>query len=247
MHDLTVTASDVGHARLLSLRGILDAATYRQLRDVIVKAALDRSGGVIVDVDELSVPVASALTVFTSARWLVSTWPDVPVLLVASSPSVRDTLRANGITRYVPVYANVRAAVDGLPEARAAGRHYAHTSLARPDGLDSARRFVADCLDAWGQQEMTSAVATVAMLLVDNVLEHTWSDPRIRLEMFNGLITVAVADRSQRSATRREGQDGATDITSGLGMVSTLTRSWGSAPTPEGKTVWAVLGPENRL
>ena len=34
---------------------------------------------------------------------------------------------------------------------------------------------------------------------------------------------------------------------SGLGIISVLCRMWGNAPTPTGKTVWAVLGPENRL
>jgi hypothetical protein len=26
-----------------------------------------------------------------------------------------------------------------------------------------------------------------------------------------------------------------------------MCRMWGNSPTPTGKTVWAVIGPENRL
>ena len=34
---------------------------------------------------------------------------------------------------------------------------------------------------------------------------------------------------------------------SGLAIVSALSRAWGSTPTSSGKTVWAVIGPENQL
>jgi hypothetical protein len=34
---------------------------------------------------------------------------------------------------------------------------------------------------------------------------------------------------------------------SGLAIVDALSRAWGSAATSSGKTVWAVIGPENQL
>ncbi|CNJ97610.1 stas domain-containing protein [Mycobacterium tuberculosis] len=34
---------------------------------------------------------------------------------------------------------------------------------------------------------------------------------------------------------------------SGLAIVDALSREWGSTPTSSGKTVWAVIGPENQL
>ena len=34
---------------------------------------------------------------------------------------------------------------------------------------------------------------------------------------------------------------------SGLAIVDALSRAWGSTPTSSGKTVWAVIGPENQL
>jgi hypothetical protein len=36
-------------------------------------------------------------------------------------------------------------------------------------------------------------------------------------------------------------------VPSGLHIVGALCRAWGNAPTSSGKTVWAVIGPENRL
>src|ERR1700761_708393 len=63
--------------------GVLDARTYRQARDAIVKAALDRSTAVIVDVDGLHVPDDSSWAVFTSARWHVQDWPHVVIALAS--------------------------------------------------------------------------------------------------------------------------------------------------------------------
>lgn len=40
---------------------------------------------------------------------------------------------------------------------------------------------------------------------------------------------------------------GVAHTVSGLAIVAALSRSWGSTPTANGKTVWAVLGSENRL
>jgi len=52
--------------------GLLDTFTYQTLRDTVIKAALDEPSAVIVDVNRLSVPSATAWSVFTSARWHVS-------------------------------------------------------------------------------------------------------------------------------------------------------------------------------
>ena len=63
---------------------MLDATTYLSLRDTIIKAALDDPSAVIVDVCELFVPRESAWAVFTSARWHVERWPEVPIVLVCA-------------------------------------------------------------------------------------------------------------------------------------------------------------------
>jgi hypothetical protein len=94
---------------------------------------------------------------------------------------------------------------------------------------------------------MAPAAAIVAWLLVDNVLIHTLSDPVLIVEEIGGAVTIAVEDANSCQAMRHESTDGGTDVVSGLAIVNALSRIWGSAPTPTGKTVWAVLGPENRL
>src|SRR5581483_3646453 len=57
---------------MLTMQGVLDSSTYRTIRDTVIKVAIDEPRAVIVDVDRLHAPSASAWTVFSSARWHVS-------------------------------------------------------------------------------------------------------------------------------------------------------------------------------
>src|SRR5215217_3717503 len=89
---------------VLIVDGVLDSSTYLDLRDRIIKAALDEPMAVVVNISALRVPAPSAYAVFTSARWQVSRWPGVAVLLVCGDPAGREALRRQGVTRYVPVH-----------------------------------------------------------------------------------------------------------------------------------------------
>src|SRR2546421_12913914 len=124
--QIVVSADVTRNVCRLTVDGVLDSSTYLQLRDAIIKAALDQPRAVIVNVDALDVPAPSAWAVFTSARWHTSTWPDVPILLVCSHPARRTIIKRNGVTRYVPVHSNIETAMaaltaglPALPRARA--------------------------------------------------------------------------------------------------------------------------------
>ena len=245
---LPVVADSLNGSTVLTPRGVLDSTTYRSLRDRIIKAALEEPNAVIVDVADLVVPIDSAWSVFTSARWHVNTWPEVPVLLACASSSTRNAIARNGVSRYVPVYPSVQAAVDALPlPALMRCRRRARADL--PAGLTSlhrSRELVTDWLTAWSQPDMIAVTKVIVTALVENVLEHTNSAPCVRLESDGRSVTVAVEDASPCQAALQEARL-ATRVPSGLRIVDVLCRAWGNAPTSTGKTVWVVIGPENRL
>jgi len=245
---LSITAEAPAEVAVLTAAGVLDGTTYLRVRDAIIKAALDEPSAVIVNVTALSVPAASAWSVFTSARWHISTWPDVPVFLVCAHQAGRDAIARNGVARYVPVYSSIDGALDALAERRPGKprrRARAHLSASLAS-LRRSREVVAECLTAWSMTEFIPVTKVIVTAFVENVLQHTDSEPQMRLETDGVTVTVAVEDASHKSAGLREHSTGTTGP-SGLGIVAALCRVWGNAPTAGGKTVWAVIGPENRL
>jgi hypothetical protein len=245
---MVVTEETMTGVTLLKVDGVLDTTTYLSLRDAIIKAALAEPTAVIVDVTGLVVPAQSAWAVFTSARWHVGTWPETPIALMCPDGAVRDAVRRNGVTRYVPVYPTIDDAVLAVSQRDARrGRRRARAHLP-PDhsSLWRSRRLVEGWLTTWSLDELIPVANIVVTSLVENVLQHTVSAPNVRLETDGVTVTVAVEDGSHRLAELPEASDGKRQ-TSGLSIVAAMSRVWGNAPTSSGKTVWAVLGPENRL
>jgi anti-anti-sigma factor len=232
---------------ILTIAGVLDGTTYRRLRDAVIKAALDEPRAVVVDVNRLSVPSKSAWSVFTSARWHVSTWPDVPILLICEDQRSQRTIAATGVSRYVPVYGDRESALNAAADRSPDSRRRARTQLpGRAVSVGMARALITEWLTAWAQSELISVAGTVATVFVENVLDHTDSAPVLIVESYRDTVTVAVEDGSAVPAGRLESDNGTVSL-SGLSIVSALCRAWGSTPTTTGKTVWALVGPENRL
>lgn len=243
---LTLATATVAEATVLTPDGVLDTTTYLPLRDSIIKAALDEPRAVVVDIARLRVPASSALAVFTSARWHVQRWPEVPIALVCGHAQGRAAVEQNGVARYVPVYSSVEDALNALAGPSRPYRRRARTELpAETLSLRRSRELVALWLTAWSQQELVPVAKVVVTVLVENVLAHTDSPVDLRVETDGASVTVAVADASHIPPNPRESalDPGPT----GLQVVAALSRMWGTAPTPSGKTVWAVIGSENRL
>ena len=233
---------------ILVADGVLDSSTYRSIRDTVIKAALDEPRAVIVDVDRLCVPSASAWSVFTSARWHVSIWPDVPILLVCAKPQVRRAITVGGVARYAPVYPTRDLALDFVRRQSLHVRRRARTELpVSRVGVGLARAVVTDRLTKWDKHELVPVAAAVATVFVENVLDHTDSAPVLIVETSHDTVTVAVEDGSDHLPGRHEDAYCGAEIVSGLAIVSALCRAWGAAPTPSGKTVWALVGRENQL
>lgn len=234
--------------RTLTCAGTLDGSTYRRLRNTVIAAALEEPPVVIVDVNALRAPDESAWSVFTSARWHVRTWPDVPIVLACADVATCDTLRRTGITRYVPVYRTLSDACTAGDADERRSRKRAHAQLPAIMGSAArARRLVETWLAGWSRGAMIPLVATIASELVENALLHTDSAPSLIVECDGDQIAVAVEDASPVPAQRRENPRSGASPVSGLAVVSALSRTWGCIPTVSGKTVWAVMGPENAL
>jgi hypothetical protein len=237
-----VTAGPV----VLVAQGVLNSSTYRKLRDTIIKAALDHPDGVIVDITALAVPAASALTVFTSVRWHLSEWSSAPLALVCGHPARQKELARNAITRYVPVFPTVESATAApLSSVEFGTRRRTRAVLPAVNAsVARSRQLVAEWLTAWSLSEFIPVAKMIVTVFMENVLAHTDYAPGLRVESNGFTVTVAVEDGSSVLASRREKPCGIGRV-AGLAVVAAMSRRWGNSPTPGGKTVWAVIGPEN--
>ena len=232
---------------MLTVDGVLDSRMYLRLRNRIIEAALGEPRAVLVDVNALRVPASSLWKVFTSARWHVSIWPDVPIILICAHSGRQRIIARSGVTRYVPVHASVEAALASLTVGRPTRWR---TSTELPSSLASlgkARELVAEWLAAWSHVELVPVATVVVNVFVENVLQHTACTPVLVLESDGEAVTISVRDDSSIPAARHEDPHLGGDRVSGLAIVASVCRAWGSTPMSSGKTVWAVLGPENQL
>lgn len=244
--DLRIRATDVTDARLLTLDGVLDAVTYSPLRDTIVRAALNEPPAVIIDVTDLTARDDPVWAVFATARWQIAEWPDVPIGLVCAHEHGQNTLRRNGITRYVPVYATLPTAAAGLAaDELRRYRRRAHAALpAVSPSIHRSRELTAEWLTAWSRTDFIHAVSIVVTELVELALAHAENALSLRVESDGSTVAVAVQHVDLARTRRRES---AVDAVSGLDLVAANCRVWGNYTSSAGNTVWAVVGPENRF
>jgi hypothetical protein len=245
--QLSLSAVAADDVCLVTVRGVLDSSTYLPLRNVIIKAALEEPRAVLIDINGLDVPAPTAWSVFTSAHWHVGTWLDVPIIALCDCPERRKAIARDMGSSYVQVRATTSEALASLAAGRSARRR-AHIKL--PGSLASlrqSRQFVAAWLRNWSHNELIPVATVVVNVFVENVLQHTACAPLLIVESDNGAVIISVEDDSPTPAARHEDSYRGADAVSGLAIVASLSRHWGSAPTPSGKRVWAVVGPENRL
>jgi anti-anti-sigma factor len=245
--SLAVSMRTDQSAVVLTVEGVLDTANSAALRDTIVKATLDESSAVIVDVSAVRVSAESAWSTLIGARWQGLTKPDVPIVLVSTDRAAREAITRRDVAHFMPVYSTEKGAMKAL--GRLTDRTIRHADAELPANLTSlreSRRLVREWLTAWSQSALIPVALVVVNVFVENVLEHTGSVPMVRVETDGATATVAVSDRSTTPALRLPTPEKGIDV-SGLAIVDALSRAWGSAATSSGKTVWAVIGPENQL
>ncbi|BBY02400.1 STAS domain-containing protein [Mycobacterium seoulense] len=232
---------------ILTVDGALDTTNSAALRDHILKATLDGPTAVIVNVSALKVLAESAWSTFIGAHWQIRDNPNVPVMLVCAHRGTREAITRSGVAYFMPVYSTEKAAMKALSQqSRRAVRRADAQLPADLTSLRESRRLVREWLTAWSQSTLIPVALVVVNVFVENVLEHTASVPVVRIESHGATATIAVSDSSHAPAVRLPSPAKGIDV-SGLAIVDALSRAWGSTSTSAGKTVWAVIGPENQL
>jgi len=245
--SLAVAARTEQSVVILTVEGVLDAGNTAALRDSIIEATLGEPSAVVVNVSTLQVPAESAWSAFISARLQIDTRSDVPIVLVCLNRATREAITRSGVTRFTHVYPTEQGAMKALSRLTRRTVRRADAQLAANlASLRESRRLVREWLTDWSQTSLIPVALVVVNVFVENVLEHTGSVPMMRIKSDGVTATIAVYDDSSAPAQRLPSPAKGLDV-SGLAIVAALSRAWGSTPTSSGKTVWAIIGPENQL
>ncbi|MEB4211904.1 STAS domain-containing protein [Mycobacterium sp. 94-17] len=232
---------------VLTVDGELDDAHSTALRERILLAALDDAAAVIVNVSGLKVHTPSAWSAFVGAYWQIGSVGHIPIVLACTNRAVREAITSSGLTHFMPVYSSEKAAFKALGQnSRRPVRRFEVQLPADLTSLRESRRLVREWLTIWSRPKLIPVALVVVNVFVENVLEHTHSVPAVRIEVQGTTATVAVSDASTAPAVRLPSPKQGIDV-AGLAIVDALSRAWGSTPISSGKTVWAVIGPENQL
>jgi anti-anti-sigma factor len=232
---------------VLTVDGVLNGANSVALHDRIIKATYDEASAVIVNVSALKVHAASTWSTFMGVYWQVRSTPHIPIRLVCTNRTTREAITRSGVAHFMPVYSSEKAAIKALGQnSRHAVRRTDAQLPADLTSLRESRRLVREWLTTGSQSKLIPVALVVVNVFVENVLEHTASVPMMRIEAQGTTATIAVSDTSNTPAVRLPSPAQGIDV-SGLAIVEALSRAWGSTPTSSGKTVWAVIGPENQL
>jgi hypothetical protein len=232
---------DIGRrqqATVVRITGELNLVSYATLRDGLLKIATDAPDGLVADISELVVDDPSLVSVFSLIAMRIGDWPGIPFTLVAAAGH-QDLLRRHVVDRYVPVGADLAAATAALDHPV---RRRCERTFPRTEGTSARiREFVAEKLGEWEVPELADDARLIATELAENVLRHTASEPRLRLDLRRGVCTVAVADHDARPAVLLE-RLSPFEPGMGLKLVAQIARSWGCSKSwAGGKVVWAVL------
>ncbi|MFJ4717454.1 ATP-binding protein [Streptomyces sp. NPDC088785] len=127
---------------------------------------------------------------------------------------------------------------------------YNQTLPREPRTAAEARRLVRVCLATWGRDTVTDDAVTVMGELIANAVQHArgGSIRVIISRPADDRVLLAVVDRSPRATPQPVTPAPAPGDESGRGLhlIDDLAQDWGydvlgTAPSPWGKRVWAVL------
>ena len=154
-----------------------------------------------------------------------------------SGSSLSDVARACDLHDRVSLIGAHPGAGD-IPRCSDAALSSIHLPVAA--AVSSVRHFVRDALTAWDLHALVGDVTLVTSELATNAITHGSSPFRTSLTRADGVVRVAVEDRSRAWPERHHARPGDQDGR-GMAIVATLSQRSGCESTPGGKVAWAEL------
>lgn len=240
----TMASDPEGGVIVVTLHGELTLKSAPAVRDVLRKSLAQVPDAVIVDLTGMHTDSPAHLTVFPAAARAQCT-PPVPLLLCDASAEVMAMLDRRRL-RDVAVYDTCAHALAAVRTAQVSAPNRISTRL--PATLTApalARDTVEAACRSWRIEDLRGPAALVISELVANVVQHAGTDMVLTAALRGDYLYLSVHDGSPvlpvASDIANQADVPVAEHGHGLHLVAFYSASWGSIPTSDGKTVWAIL------
>jgi anti-anti-sigma factor len=235
--SLSWIVEDALPTMIVELRGTLDLTTAPVMRVALAKSLTAQPSSVIVDLGKVRVVEETCLLTLSVAAQEAATWPGCRLVVCGADPGVGSALHRMGIGRYLTVVAT-REEASELVAQEPPVRRYRERLLPLSSAASQGRRMCAELCEEWAAPEFTHRACVVVSELVSNAVKHARTPMILTLTTGERHLHIAVRDRSGAPpAPVEESERGGR----GLLLIAGFSSSWGTAPTTDGKVVWAVL------
>jgi hypothetical protein len=230
---------DLDGRMVARLSGVLNMRDVTQVRLRLLKCLAEQPGGLLVDLEGLSVEDDLAMSVFVAISRQAARWPGIPVLLCA--PTLRtDAVLGSAAYRRLPVFDSLDAAHEHLGQGGHALPSIADDLLPISGAARHGRNLATDACLRWDLPGLVAPASLICSELVSNGVDHAATMMRLRLSLGRSFLFIAVRDGSSAEPVL-------TDLSKitfrgrGLHIVAATAHSWGWLPAVDGKVVWASL------
>lgn len=221
---------------LVRLIGVLDLPAAESVRCALLTCLADQSEAVVVDVSQLLVQEAAALSIFAAVARETAQWP-IGQLLLCAPPTDADAVWAQADVAVTPTR---QAALAQLAEP-ASTNPLSVDLTPVPGSARRARELVTEGCTRWGVPELAGSACIAVTEMVNNVTAHAHTPMTVRLALRDGALHLAVRDFSREQPTYAGVVSPETCGGRGLLLIDMVARRWGSTQLGDGKVVWAVV------
>lgn len=193
---------------------------------------------------DLAMPIMDGLTALPLLREAV---PDAMIVVLSGLEAERmaPLARAKGAAAFMPKGLAPAEIADqllaflrqGEVDIEVAGREAYLQLDADPASAGRARVFVESTLAEWGCTDLNDIVLLLTSELVTNAVLHAGSEVDLSLRLAEGILQIAVADRSPVAPVVRPPSEQATNGR-GMLLLDAMALRWSVVPTEAGKVVW---------
>jgi anti-anti-sigma regulatory factor/anti-sigma regulatory factor (Ser/Thr protein kinase) len=243
---MEIQHSTTDGCQVVTLTGSIDLFSVAQIQRALVKDLSEEPFALICDLGGVDTMDPVCATVFsTVANHPSSRWPATSFLLCGAQPSVAEILGLLTVPHFLQLYASLQDALD----AAVARPPYLQDELVlapSPTAPATARTFVREVCQYWQlalpDTTLVDRAVLVASELVTNAVVHARTELRLRVELRDELLHLAVREGNPRMLRLVTIPDPEAERGRGLWLVEQLAQAWGVNRHPDGgKVVWCTL------